>query len=190
MIEKVIDFLEEVEEIDASRIIFVDEAAVNKGMARTHARAPVGQRAYGRKPHNWGPRYSLIGALGFTGLLCAMFWEGYVDKEVFIAFVQEYLVPELKKGDVVIWDNYSVHKGAEIARLIHDAGAVVLFLPPYSPELSPIEECWSKIKNFMKKAEARTKESLFEAFSQAYETISTSDAQGWFNNCGYHAQSN
>lgn len=182
--EKIFDYLEEIEGIEAQRIVFVDEAASDQAMERTHARAPSGKRAYGRKPHNRGPRMSMLGALGLEGMLAGMMIEGYIDTQTFYLFIKEFLLPELKTGDIVVMDNYSAHKDLIIRDILWEAGVILVFLPPYSPELSPIEHSWSKIKTYMKKVGARCKETLFNAFSEAYQLVTASDAKGWFEYCG------
>lgn len=182
--EKILDYLVEIEGIEAQRLVYVDEAASDQAMEATHARAPKGERAYGRKPHNRGPRMSMLGALGLEGMLAGMMVEGYVDTQTFYLFVREFLLPQLKEGDVVIIDNYSAHKDLKIRDLLWEEGITLIFLPPYSPELSPIEHAWSKIKTYMKKAGARCKDSLFKAFSEAYQKVTASDAKGWFEFCG------
>ena len=114
-----------------------------------------------------------------------MGFEGTLDGNVFLYFLENILVPELKSGNVVICDNATAHKVENVKELIESKGARVLYLPPYSPDLSPIELCWSKFKQFLKKAKARRKESLHEAVSNAINTITKDDAKGWFEHCGY-----
>lgn len=126
----------------------------------------------------------MIGALGYNGLRCGYMWEGYVDDEAFRHFIDE-LIKTLKPGDIVVWDNYSVHKNGEHIRRINEVGATVTFLPPYSPELSPIEECWSKVKHIMRNFAATCADGLWEAFCTALDAITPSDAKGWFHHCGY-----
>lgn len=183
--EKIFEYLEEVEEIERERIVFVDEAAAHYNLVRTYGRAPKGERAYGRKPNHWGQRISMIGALAWDGLRAGMFWDGYIDAEAFEIFVDDYLTPNLKPGDVVVWDNFSVHKRLEYERKINEVGAYLLFLPPYSPELSPIEHCWSKIKAIMRGFAATSADGLWDAFCVGFSAVTSKDARGWFEYCGY-----
>ena len=132
----------------------------------------------------------MIGALGFDGMRCGMFWDGYVDARAFEIFVSDYLIPSLNPGDVVVWDNFSVHKRWEYEKKINEVGAFLLFLPPYSPEFSPIEQAWSKIKNIMRKFAATCSDSLWEAFCSGYDAVTNENAQGWFKGCGCYHQLN
>jgi len=188
--EQIFEYLEEIEGIDASRFVFVDEAAANYSLVREYGRAAKGKRAYGRRPHYRGKRVSMIGALGFDGMRCGMFWDGYVDARAFDIFVSDYLIPSLNPGDVVVWDNFSVHKRWEYEKKINEVGAFLLFLPPYSPEFSPIEQAWSKIKNIMRKFAATCSDSLWEAFCSGYDAVTNENAQGWFKGCGCYHQLN
>lgn len=129
------------------------------------------------------PRWS--GAVRLDGTTAAMAIEGATDTEVFRAYVQEVLVPTLRVGDLVIMDNLAPHKNEQTIALIRQVGADVLFLPPYSPDLNPIEMMWSKIKALLRKAATRTHEDLLAALAQALEAVTASDARGWFAACGY-----
>ena len=111
--------------------------------------------------------------------------EGSVSREVFETYMEHFLVPKLKAEQVVIMDNLGAHKGERVRRLIEDEGCEPLYLPPYSPDLNPIEESFSKIKRFLRKAGARTREALVEAMGKALEAVSTNDVQGFFAHCGY-----
>ena len=110
---------------------------------------------------------------------------GAADTAAFITYIEEVLCPELKKGDIVVMDNLSVHKSPEVLALVQAAGAEVRFLPPYSPDLNPIEKMWSKIKHLLRSAEARTPGELDEAISMALSKVTAKDAAGWFASCGY-----
>lgn len=116
--------------------------------------------------------------------------EAATDREVFLAFVREVLVPELTPGQVVVLDNLSAHKAAGVEALIRAAGCRVLYLPPYSPDLNPIEPCWSKLKTLLRAAAARTKEALENALTTVIQEITAADARGWFRHCGYPAPPN
>lgn len=130
----------------------------------------------------------MLGALGLDGLRALMTVEGGTDAEVFESFVVHVLVPTLKPGDIVILDNVGAHKPPSILQHIWDAGASVIFLPPYSPDLNPIELCWSKLKQILKGIGARTVEALENAIATAMKLITSSDAVAWFTACGFKAQ--
>ena len=154
-------------------------------MTPLYARAPKGERAVGTAPINYGKNVSILGALSSKGVVAAMTVEGATDGDVFMVFLEQVLAPELKPGDVVIMDNLSVHKIDGVCKLIEKNGAELIYLPPYSPDLSPIEPCWSKIKTFLRRQGARCKETLNQAISKALSSVTSQDACGWFNHCGY-----
>ena len=154
-------------------------------LTRLYGRAPRGARVVDAVPQNYGHSVTLLGVLGSAGLTATMSVDGPTDTEVLRAFVEQILVPTLKPGDIVVMDNLRVHQVVCIREAIEAAGAQVLYLPPYSPDLSPIEECWSKLKAHLRTLGARTREALDEALTQAVTAITAEDAQGWFNHCGY-----
>lgn len=154
-------------------------------MSRTYGYAPSGKRAVSYEPGGKGRRLSVIGALSSTGFLGGVEIEGSVNGEVFEAFVEQILVPHLRPGKVVIWDNVSFHRQESLRELIEAHGATVTFLPAYSPELNPIEECWSKLKAWLRKKAARTIQSLQEAITEAIQQVTLQDIAGWFRHAGY-----
>jgi transposase len=172
-------------QLDAKDGIFVDETGVNIAMTRHYARAPKGQRAHAATPVNKGQNVTVLGALSLEGMVAAMTIEGSTDTPVFCTFVQTLLVPALCPGQIVIMDNLSSHKGAGVKEAIESAGATLEYLPSYSPDLSPIEECWSKFKAFLRAKAARTHELLDQAITAAVDMITPQDARGWFAHCGY-----
>jgi transposase len=157
-------------------------------MGREYAWAKAGERAHGHVPKNWGDNISMIGALGLEGLRTLTTIEGAVDTEAFTAFVVGFLAPQLNPGDIVLWDNLGVHKAEEARAAIEAAGAQLVWLPPYSPDFNPIEQCWSKIKALLRTAAARTVEELDAAIASAMAAISANDAAGWFQHSGYAYQ--
>lgn len=173
--------------VDVQRLKFVDEAGVNLALTRLYGRAPAGARAVGSVPCNYGPNVTLLGALGLTGLDALMTVDGATDGDVFRAFVEHVLCPTLQAGDVVVMDNLRAHKVAGIEAAITDCGARLIYLPPYSPDLSPIEQGWSKLKTCLRRAGAQTREALEEAIAHAMERITAADALAWFTHCGYMA---
>jgi transposase len=171
--------------IPANRLIFIDEAAVNTAMTRHFGRAAPGERVIEQVPRNYGAQTSLISALGLRGLVATMTLEGAVDTLAFNAYLNEVLAAKLRRGDVVILDNLNVHKASQIEQVATRRGARVIWLSPYSPDYSPIEPCWSKIKQLLRAAKARTREELEAALVRAMNQVSNSDIRGWFNHCGY-----
>ena len=159
-------------------------------MPRLYARAPRGQRALATKPVNRGRHVTMLGALSLQGLVAAMTGEGFTDGEVFLAFLQEVLVPQLQPGQILILDNLKAHKVAGVADACAAVGVRLLYLPPYAPDLSPIEECWSKVKTLLRAKAARTLEALEQAIAEALAAITSQDAHGWFAHAGYCVASN
>jgi transposase len=171
--------------LDLHRVKFIDESGINLAMTRLYGRAPRGERVLGIAPQNYGPNVTLLGALSCTGLEAVMTIEGATDADVFRAYVREVLCPTLGAGDIVIADNLSAHKAAGVQEAIAATGARLFYLPPYSPDLNPTEQCWSKIKAFLRAAKARTREALDTAVAAALATITESDARAWFAHSGY-----
>jgi transposase len=183
-------FREAIPELDAKALVFIDESGSNQAMARGYGRAPRGRRAPGAKPVQRGRHVTMVGALGLVGVVAAMMLEGFMDGAAFRAFVQEVLAPQLRPGQVVVLDNLKAHKMAGVREAIEARGARLLYLPPYSPDFSPIEECWSKLKALLRTKAARTLEHLWQAITEAFAAITSEEAQGWFTHAGYRVQSN
>jgi transposase len=165
--------------------VFVDECSTNISLTTLYARAPRGDRAYGQAPRNWGKNVTLICSLSTEGVGAAMSVEGATDGVAFETYVEHFLAPTLEAGQVVVMDNLQVHKSKRVRELIEGVGAEILFLPPYSPDFSPIEETFSKVKGLLRRLGARTREALLEAIGEALDTVSRRDAVGWFRHCGY-----
>jgi transposase len=176
---------EQTKELDASKLVFLDESGSNIALTRLYARAPKGKRAQGSIPRNRGKNLTLMASLSLRGMGEALILDGAANTEVFEIYIEQILAPSLQPGQMVIMDNLSIHKGKKVRQLIEARGCQVLFLPPYSPDLSPIEEAFSKIKAFLRRVGARTREALQEALEQALLTITETDASGWFRHCGY-----
>jgi transposase len=172
-------------EQEAKAFVFVDECGSNIALTPLYARAPKGQRATDSVPRNRGKNTTLIASLSLQGLGASMIIEGAANAVAFEAYVEHILVPSLVKGQIVVLDNLRVHKTARVRQLIEDKGCELLFLPAYSPDFSPIEEMFSKVKAFLRRSKARTREALEEAIAQALLTVTSQDAQGWFGHCGY-----
>ena len=171
--------------LDLERLKFVDESGVNLALTRLFGRAPKGQRVVDGVPKNYGDNVTLLGALSTAGVEALMSVNGATDSEVFLVFVREVLSPTLSEGDVVVWDNLGAHRSQAVREVIEAKGARLLFLPPYSPDMNPIERCWSKIKTFLRAAKARSREALDAAIKEALTTVTESDARAWFTHCGY-----
>lgn len=172
-------------QVDARRLVVVDECGSNIALTSLYALAPKGQRAHGNVPRNRGKNTTLLASLSLSGIGACMIIEGAVNARAFEAYVEHILAPSLTTGQIVVLDNLSVHKGARVRQLIEARGCEVLFLPAYSPDYSPIEETFSKLKAFLRRVGARTHEALQEAIGQALETVTAQDALGWFTHCGY-----
>jgi transposase len=166
-------------------LVFVDEFGVNTAMTPAYARSPRGERAHVSEPFNHGSNVSVISSLSLAGVGATMSIEGAVNTQVFDAYVEHFLVPTLLDGDIVVLDNVKFHYSRRAIDLIEAAGASVLHIPAYSPDLNPIEECISKIKGFLRSAKARTKRKLLNALAKAIEKVTIDDICGWFAHCGY-----
>lgn len=177
-------------ELDHRRLRFIDEAGVNRALTRLRGRAPRGERVWESVPRNYGSQTSLIGALSLSGVEAVMTVEGAVDTDVFNAYLEQVLGPTIKRGDVLVLDNLSAHHASRIEEVAATRGARVIWLSPYSPDFSPIELLWAKIKGAMRTAKARTQEEVERAVQAALERITKSDCRGWFRHCGYRVTSN
>ena len=171
--------------IEAERLVFVDESGCHIAMTPLYGWAKGGPRAYGMVPRNRGQNTTILAALSLRGVQAAMTLEGPADMLVFEAFVEQVLVPTLRPGQIVVLDNLSIHKSEKAQRLIESCGCQLLFLPPYSPDLTPIEQMWSKLKARLRRVGARVREVLEEAIAQSLDLITAQDAHGWFRHCGY-----
>ena len=160
-------------------------AIANCSLTRLFARSPKGQRAYSTSPQKRGRNVSMIGALSLSGVVTQLNLIGATDGLTFEAFISEKLVPKLWAGACVVMDNCSIHLGEEIQALIEQAGAKLIYLPPYSPDFSPIENCWSKIKSILRSIGARTYPDLAKAIEKAFNQVSLKDIQSWFTHCCY-----
>ena len=157
-------------------------------MTRLRGRAPLGQRLIEKVPHGHWKTTTLIAALGAQGMRCSTVVDGAVNADVFEAFVEQVLVPDLRAGDIVVMDNLSSHKRSRTRQLIESAGAKLLFLPPYSPDLNPIEMIFAKIKQLLRSLACRTGELLWTVMQSVLDQVSPSDAANCFRHCGYTLQ--
>ena len=157
-------------------------------MSSVYGWGKVGERIKYASPHQRGTKFSILSAIGYKKIKAALYGEWSTDTEAFLHFIEKELCPNLLSGEVVVMDNVSFHKNAAVIKAIEKVGAKVLFLPPYSPELNPIENMWSKIKHYLKKEASRTVEEFNNAMTYAFNTISEFDIEGWFKHCGYTGQ--
>jgi transposase len=173
--------------VDPWRLVFVDESSTNVRMVPLRARAPKGERAFGKAPKNWDKNVTLICSISLEGMGPSMSIEGSADGEVFALYVEHFLCPKLKDGQLVVMDNLQVHKTKRVRELIEGRGCSLVFLPSYSPDFNPIEEAFSKLKALLRKAKARSFEALVEATGGALSLVGERDALGFFAHCGYAA---
>jgi transposase len=166
-------------------LVFVDESSTNVALTPRYARAPRGERAHGKAPRNWGKNVTLISSITLEGMGPSMSVEGPSDTDSFGRYMREVLAPRLEAGQIVLMDNLSVHTSKWVRELIEGKGCQLWLLPSYSPDMNPIEEAFSKVKNLLRKAKARTLEGLFEATAEALCAVSAGDARGYFEHCGY-----
>jgi transposase len=184
--EKRREFCEGMAGIDPRRLVFVDGCGANTAMARTYGRAPVGRRVYTDTPGHW-ESITLTCGLRLSGVTAALAFPGATNAGVFETYVEEVLAPELKPGDVVVWDNLKPHESEEAIGAVEAAGARVVPLPPYSPDLAPIEEMISKVKGAMRSAAGRTKEAVYAAFGSALHDVTPENIAGWFRDRAAYA---
>ena len=169
--------------------MFVDESGTHLNMRRSHARAQRGERAYSSAPYHPGERTNLIAALSTSGIQAPwLVTGGSVNTATFITYVEHILCPTLLTGQIVILDNYSIHTDSKIPELLETRGCELRFLPTYSPDLSPIENAFSKIKALLRQANASTQDALSQAIKLACNAITLQDTLAWFRLCGYPAQ--
>ncbi len=172
--------------LEARRFVFVDEMGTNTSLSPLYGWTRRGQRAYFEAPRNWGANVTLLSSMSLEGMGPSLAVEGSTTREVFEAYVGRVLAPELRPDQIVVMDNLSAHKGSRVRELIEERGCELLYLPPYSPDLNPIEEAFSKVKGVLRRAEARSREALIEAMGVALSAVSSRDAKGFFAHRGYN----
>lgn len=174
-------------DLDPQRLIFLDECGTNTKMARLYGRAKRGERCRAPVPHGHWKTTTLVAGLTVEGIVAPMVLDGAMDGEMFKAYVAQILVPILRPGDIVVWDNLPAHRVGGVTDILEKAGARLLKLPPYSPDFNPIENAFSQIKAHLKKAAARTKDALDQAIADAIDVVKPQHARNYFNSCGYEA---
>ena len=174
-------------QFDSTRAIFLDETWASTNMTRTHGRCPHGQRLIMSVPHGHWKTTTFVVALTLQGLVAPTVVDGPMNGDIFVAYVEQQLVPVLKRGDIVVMDNLSSHKRAAVKTAIESVGAELRFLPPYSPDLNPIEKAFSKLKAMLRKAQKRTITSLQDYLGQVLDNFSPEECSNYFASCGYNA---
>jgi transposase len=174
--------------LNVYKLVFVDESGFHTSMTPTHARGPKGERVYDYVPRNRGRSTTLIAGLSLHGPQASWMFEGGVNAATFETYVQHILAPSLVAGQIVIMDNHQAHKQDVVRELIEARGCELILLPTYSPDLSPIEELFSKVKALVRKANARSQETLGQAIADALKAVTLADIIGWFKDCGFSAQ--
>ena len=172
-------------EIATGRLVFVDEMGTNTSLHPLYAWSPRGKRARCSVPRNRGPNTTLLASMTVEGMGPCLAVEGTTTRLVFEAYIERVLIPSLRHGQVVVMNNLSAHKGERVRELLESVGCELLYLPPYSPDFSPIEEAFSKLKGLLRKAEARSREVLVEAMGKALDAVTARDTRRFFEHCGY-----
>ena len=173
------------EQVGTERLLFVDEMGTNTSLSALYAWAPKGQRAHCSVPRNRGANTTVLSSMSAEGMGPSLTVEGATTSVLFEAYLEQVLAPTLRRGQVVVMDNLSAHKGERVRELIEERGCELIYLPSYSPDLNPIEEAFSKIKGLVRKAEARSREALVEAIGWALCAVTSRDARAFFEHCGY-----
>ena len=171
--------------VPVEQVVFLDETGTTTAMTARYGWAPRGERATGSAPRNYGPNVTLVTSLSLAGLGPPMVLEGPMTTRAFEAYVEHLLVPTLRPGQLVILDNLSAHTSQRTRTLLEAAGCTLRFLPPYSPDFSPIEWAFAKLKTWLRRVAARTAEALDAAIVDGLRQITRADATGWFIGCGY-----
>ena len=174
-------------QFDAKNLIFIDESGANLRMSSSYARAEGGTRIKMPIPFAHGPQFSMIGAISINKVEAALYGEWATNGDIFYAFIDRSLLPQLKPRHTVIMDNVKFHLQTRIREAIESKGAKVIFLPPYSPDLTPIENMWSKVKNTLRRLAPRTVRAFEKCIKVAFEEITQCDLVGWFKHCGYES---
>ncbi len=171
--------------IEARRLVFVDECGANISLVPLYAWSRRGMRAPAKAPRNWGKNVTLLSSMSIKGMGPSLAVEGATTGGVFEAYLEAVLAPTLSPGEVVVMDNLSAHKGSRVREIVEGRGCELMYLPPYSPDLNPIEEVFAKLKTLLRKTGARTREALIKAMGRALDAVTAQDARGFFEHRGY-----
>jgi transposase len=173
--------------LDVDHLVFVDETWASTNMARRYGRAPIGERLVDALPHGHWQTTTFVAALRVDGLTAPMVIDGALNGDLFVAYVEQVLVPTLRSGDIVVMDNLSSHKRAEVRRFIEGGGCRLVYLPPYSPDFNPIELAFAKLKSLLRKAGQRTLDDLWDFLGRAVDAFAPDECENYFWHCGYYA---
>jgi transposase len=174
-------------DLDPDRLVFIDETWATTNMARSHGRAPRGERLRAAIPHGHWKTTTFVAGLRNTGMIAPMVLDGPINGETFQTYVEQVLAPELRPGDIAVMDNLGSHKGAGVRRAIEAAGASLLYLPPYSPDFNPIEQAFAKLKAMLRNAAERTRDDLWRSIGRIIETFTPTECANYFAAAGYDA---
>jgi transposase len=174
-------------DLDPERLVFIDETWASTNMGRRYGRCRRGERLRVGVPHGHWKTTTFVGALTLRGFIAPWVLDGPINRDAFETFVKKVLVPELRKGDIVVMDNLSSHKGPKVRQLIEAAGASLLYLPPYSPDFNPIENAFAKLKALLRKAAERTVEGLWSTIGRLVDLFSPAECANYFKAAGYDA---
>jgi transposase len=177
------------QEFKADTLVFVDESGCNLALTPRYGWAPRGERAVAQAPRNRGPNTTVLAALTTEGLQASMTVEGAANTEVFLTYLDKVLCPSLQPGKTVVMDNLNVHRATAVRERIEARECRLVFLPSYSPDFNPIEEAFSKLKSYLRRAKARTREALESAVAEGLQRITAQDARHWFTHCGFAVDS-
>ncbi|MDA0843487.1 MAG: IS630 family transposase [Bacteroidetes bacterium] len=166
-------------------MIFIDESGTKLGETSSYGYSQSGERVSSPEPKNKGNNISIVSAICSTGVLAAMFCNCTFNSAAFECFIEKYLLAHLKPGNILVLDNVSFHKSPLIVKALSDMGVSIVFLPPYSPELNPIENMWSKIKNYLRRLKIKKMTCFERGLKKALESVTADDCSGWFSHCGY-----
>jgi transposase len=172
---------------DPARLVFIDETSTKTNMTRACGRAPVGERLVDYVPHGHWQTSTFIGARRVDGMTAPVVFDGAVNGEIFLVYVRDHLAPALKPGDIVVMDNLSSHKVEGVRQAIEAVGARIEYLPPYSPDLNPIENAFSKLKAMLKKFGERQIDALWKRIGSLIDTFTPAECRNYFRHCGYSA---
>lgn len=177
------------QDLPTSSLVFLDESGITTNMTRGYGRAIGQERCHDSAPLRRGTKTTIISTIRLDGSMATQTIAGSLNKELFAIYLKESLVPTLREGDIVVMDNLRVHKVAGIDKIIKEAKATVLYIPPYSPDLNPIEEMWSKLKAYLRAVKARITGDLFQAIGDGLKTITAQNCAAWVQHAGYIIQS-
>jgi transposase len=171
--------------LDPHRLVFIDETWTKTNMTRAYGRAPRGERVVDYVPHGHWKTTTFLAALRLGGITAPLVVDGAINGEIFLAYTRQHLAPTLKSGDIVVMDNLSSHKREGVLKAIKDVGAQLLYLPPYSPDLNPIEQVFAKLKALLRKHGERTVEALWSRLGTLLDCFSPNECRNYFRHCGY-----